>query len=72
MNLPPNDSALWPTLRFSVIAMLLTMMLALNYKSFDGRDIVTILTVLAGLAGFDATKYLAKKSERDADKEDDA
>ena len=72
MHVPANDSAFWPTMRFGIVAVLLLIMLTVNYNKFDGRDIVTILTVLGGLAGFDVAKKIAAAGPKDTkDKQDD-
>lgn len=42
MNLPPNDSPLWPILRMAIRTGVVAACLAFVYKQVDSRDIITL------------------------------
>ena len=68
-NLPASDHVVWKLLRLLIVGLILLGMLSFTYNQFDRRDIVTIVTALLGLAGYDTAKSLVTKP-RDEDGRD--
>jgi hypothetical protein len=46
MNLPPNDSPVWPIVRVAVRAVILAACLACFYKQVDIRDVMTVVVMI--------------------------
>lgn len=61
-QLPPSDHVVWKILRTAVVGAILVAMLSLNYNKFDNRDIVTIITAMLGLAGYDTAKTMITRN----------
>jgi len=51
-NFPANHPV-WSLLRLLIVGSLLMGFLTYNYNQVDKRDLVTLVGVLAGLAGYD-------------------
>jgi len=60
MTIPSAEHPLWPTLRFAIVGIVLSLRLIYGYEQFDlQKDATTLLAVLAGLGGFDSVKAFA-------------
>lgn len=49
----PANHPLWNILRILVVGVTLTGLLCVNYNAVDSRDITTVVSVIAALAGYD-------------------
>lgn len=66
MTIPPADHPLWGTIRFAIVAIVLSLMLVFGYETFDWqKDGRTIIAVLSGLGGFDLIKNVLTKEGGD-------
>ena len=64
MTIPAADHPLWPTLRFAIVGVVLSLRLIYGYEQFDlQKDATTLLAVLAGLGGFDSIKAFATREK---------
>lgn len=52
----PPKHPIWGVLRMAIVGGVLVFMLHANYKSWDSRDILTVIATLSGLGGFDLAK----------------
>lgn len=49
----PANHPVWNILRLLVVGVMLTALLYGNYNSVDSRDVTTVVSVIAALAGYD-------------------
>ena len=61
MSSYPANHPLWNILRILVVGTTLIVLLCTNYNAADSRDITTVVSVIAALAGYD--KLLPKSNE---------
>lgn len=65
MTIPNEHHPIWRIIRYAVVGLVMTLLCATLYKSgFDSKDIVLILTTIAGLAGFDKIKTEMTRAEQ--------